>query len=100
VIGEGFRVVGGVEDAALPETCVDAQRPVQLAPKPQAFETEFQLAHVAMRCAAPAPVAARLFACNMPFLAHRDGDSLPGEIKGRAHADNPAADHDNIDALG
>src|SRR3954467_2423934 len=46
--------------------------------------------------ATPAPVAARLFAGDLPLFAERAGDALAGEEECGADADDAAADDDDV----
>src|SRR5882757_7333237 len=92
-----FRVViSQVQDAALLETGIDAERLVERPPQLQAFDTQLELAHVAMRDTHPAPVAAGLLTRYMSLLAYRDTQAFIAQIQRRTYADDPAADHDDI----
>jgi len=100
VIGERPGVVGGVEDAAFAIAAVDAEIGVHAPPQLQAFEAQFQFAQIAMRRAAPAPVAARLLAGDMSFLADGDRQTLLREKARRADSYDAAPDDDHVDDLG
>jgi hypothetical protein len=71
---------------------------VHALPQPQAFDGERQLARIAHHLAAPAPIAARLLAGDVPLLAQNRPDPLLRQEQRRAGADDPAADDHDIGA--
>jgi hypothetical protein len=69
---------------------------VQFGPELEAFHGKRQLAQIAMLLAAPAPVAAGLFAGNVPLVEQRDRYALLRERVGSRTAGHAATDHDDV----
>ncbi len=95
----GF-VVGEIKQAAAAEACVFARLGGEALPEVEALRGDRQFARIAVLLAAPAPIAARLFRTD-PALLDQHGLQPPlRQVIGREHADNAAANHDDIGGLG
>src|SRR5438309_1999968 len=75
---------------------VDAGVVLHVLPQPQRFARQRNLLPRAALLPAPAPVAARLLAADMPLLDQRDGKPLLRQMVGRRDADDAAADDDDV----
>ena len=92
------RVLGEIHDAALAKAGFGLDPLVHALPQPQALDDQRNFARIAAHLAAPAPIAARLLAGDVPLLAQRDRDALFREKQRRAGADDAAADDYDIGA--
>jgi hypothetical protein len=98
--GELSIVVAEIEQAAAPKTEIFADIHCEAVPQGEAFRRQRQLARIAVLLPAPAPVAARLLGADPPLLDESDLHAAPGEVIGRADADDAAADDDDVGAVG
>src|SRR5450755_3771253 len=92
---ELLRGLAEIGDAGLPEAGLGLDHFIHALPQPQALDDQRQLARVASHLAAPAPVAARLLAGDVPLLAEHRRNALPREEESGAGADDAAADDDD-----
>ncbi|MHC2316402.1 hypothetical protein ACVINX_001169 [Bradyrhizobium diazoefficiens] len=94
--GELVLALGQEQDAGAAEAGIDAGVVLHVLPQPQRLARQRNLLTRAALLAAPAPIAARLFAADMPLLDERDGKPLLRQMIGRRDADDAAADDDDV----
>ncbi len=93
----GLRL-GEIHDPGLAKAGLGLDHLVHALPQPQALDDQRDLARIPPHLAAPAPIAARLLAGDVPLLAKHGRDPLLRQKEGRAGADDPAADDHDIGA--
>src|SRR6478736_9842532 len=91
-IGGFLGVLGQKQHAGAPKAGVGPGLFLQLFPEAQSFARKRNLRSGAALLAAPAPVAARLLARDMPLLDQRDRQALAGEMIGAGYAEHAADD--------
>ena len=89
-----------IQDTALSEPGRFHQPGFKRTPKFQALDDQRQLALITAHLAAPAPVAAGLFAGDLVFLAQRHRYAAFGKEVGGGGPNDAAAYHDGIDMIG
>ena len=100
VAGDVGVVTGEIEQAPLPEAGLRAGPLVHAAPLAQGLDGERNLAGIAPLLAAPAPVAARLLAGDLAFLAEGHRDALLRQGQRGTGADDAAPDDDHVGPCG
>ncbi len=93
--GRGLRQI---HDAGLAKAGLGLDPLVHPLPQPQALDDQRQFARIAPHLAAPAPIAARLLAGDVPLFAQRDGHPLFRQKQRGARPDDAAADNHDIGA--
>ena len=98
VTGDVGIALGGEQNAGAAEAGLALDLLVYAFPKAQALDDQRNLARITPCLAHPAPVAARLLAGNLAFLAQCHRDALLRQIEGGTGTDDATADDDDIDA--
>lgn len=91
----GIRVAE-IGDAGLPKAGFAADTLVHTTPEPKTLDRERQLGRIAPHLAYPAPVSRRLLCSDQSLFAQGNGDATLNQRKRGRHADDAAADHDDV----
>src|SRR6266536_90590 len=94
--GQFVGVLGQKQDTGAPEAGIGSGIGLHILPQPQRLAGQRDFGTRTALLAAPAPVAARLLAADMPLLDQRDGMTLLRQVIGGRDADDAAADDDDI----
>ena len=94
--GQLVLALGQEQHAGAAEAGIDTGVVLHVLPQPQRLAGQRNLLTRTALLAAPAPIAARLLAADMALLDQRDGETLLRQMIGRRHADDAAADDDDV----
>ena len=95
-LGEVGGPRGDVHQAGPAKSRLDPQLAPEVAPEFQALHGKWQFAQVAVLLAAPAPVAAGLFAADTALVDQGDRDTLLRQGIGRGAAGDSRPDHHDV----